>query len=190
MLNKINFVKERRKQLSREKNKDRKWFSITILVFILVVVMAVVVMAANLFFSQKIKTLRQHQVQLENLIKNHQTVELEYNTLLRKLNIVSQLFGERKNKQEALAYFSNLFDSSVKVSGLNYSEKSKSLTFSLDIPSVFKLDEVFKVLDSTALKQRFGQVEKHSLTRNSLGHYTISVSVLLVNQQGKKVYGK
>ncbi len=190
MLNKINFVKERRKRLSREKIRDKKWLSVAIFVFGGLIILSLGLIGVNFFFSYKIKTAHQTQLQLEALIKNNQSIELEYNILLRKLKIVSQLFGERKNKQEALDYFSHLFDASVKVSGLNYSEKSKSLTFSLDVPSVFKLDNVLRVLNSASLKQHFGQVEKHSLNRNNLGHYTVSVSVLLNSQSGKKSHAK
>ena len=181
----INFIQERRKLLIKERVSDRRLLKFALIGFVLVFFVAGALIITNVFLSRKIDASIRNQKQLESLIKDSRSVELEYAVLLSKLKIVSSLFGDRKDKQDALAYFNDLFDDSVMVSGISYTEDDRSLAFSLDVPSLFKLEDVLKTLSSDELKQRFGEVEEHGISRNSTGHYTVQVSVLLSDKVDK-----
>jgi len=179
MLDSINFIKERRKLLTKKRYKDKKIFLFASIFFGVVVLISVVLVGINLFLTKKIDAQKKYQRQLDQVIKENQSVQLQYQLAINKLKIVSQLFGERKNKQEALDYFSSLFDSNIKISGISYNQDEKSLVFSLSIPSIFQLKDVLDTLDSDEIKDKFGNLEKSGISRGSDGGYSLGVKVYL-----------
>ncbi len=179
MFNQINFIKERRKLLVKERSKDRKLFLVSGVVLLLVILISIALLGVNFWLVNQIKASKQTQIQLNRVIEDNQSVELEYSVLIDKLKIITELFGVRQKKQEALAYFSSLFGDDVIVSNIRYLSDDGSLMFSLQVPSVFQLDEVLNLLDSNEMKQKFTQIQKQGLSRNKSGEYTVKVNVIL-----------
>ncbi len=181
MFSGINFIKDRQKFLVKEREKDKKALLFSSILFGVIICLFFITIGLNFWVVRQVKQLKTTQAQLDRLIAENQAVELEYAVLVDKLKIISLLFGSRKQKQEALNYFSNLFDKEVVVSGIKYaeSEGQESLSFSLKVPSVFHLEKVLDHLDSDEVNRRFNQVKKHGLSRNSEGNYTVKVAVVL-----------
>ena len=181
MFSGVNFIKDRQKFLVKERKEDKKALLAASVLFGVVIGLSFLAVGLNFWFGRQVKQFKTTQAQLDRLIAENQAVELEYAVLVDKLKIISLLFGSRKVKQEALNYFSNLFDDEVVVSGIKYtdSENQESLSFSLKVPSVFHLEKVLERLDSDEVSKRFDQVKKHGLSRNSEGNYMVKVAVVL-----------
>lgn len=179
MFSQINFIKERRKLLVKERSQDRKLFLVSAVVFLVMLLVSVGLLGANFWLTSKINASKQMQVQLNKVIEDNQSVELEYSILIDKLKVITKLFGIRQKKQEALAYFSSLFGEDVIVSNIRYLSDEGALTFSLRVPSVFQLDDVLNLLDSGEIKKKFTQIQKQGLSRNKSGEYIVKVNVIL-----------
>ena len=181
----INFVADRQKQLKVRQEKDGPLLKKMIILLAVIVVLTGITLAVQIYFGLEKKQVLAGQARIKAAIDERKETDQRYAVFFQKLAVLTQLFGERQNKQEALLYFRNLFGDGVTVTGLTYNETDQQLTFSLLSPSVFKLETVFKTLKSEALKTKYPQVERHNLIRSDNGSYSMQLTVNLNPDQSK-----
>lgn len=180
----INFVQERRKTLSFAEQEDRKRFRTVLGVFIGVVVICSLVAAAQFYLTYQIKQVRDEQTRMRTAIKEQEAIEREYSIFAHKLKLLTQLWGARQNKQEAIAFFYSLFTDGASISGIEYVAGVEALTFQLSADSVFVLDGVFETLSSPLVVGKYPSISKSRLSRSADASYSMSVTVTLA--QGVK----
>ncbi len=179
----INFVAERQKKLKLAQEKDRPLLKKAGVALAGVVLVTGIVLAISFYFSFETNQVIASQKKITAQIDSRKETEKKFASFFQKLSVLTQLFGERQNKQEALSFFKNLFGSEITVTGLTYNETDQKLTFSILSPSVFKLESVFNTLRSQALKDKYPNVEKNNLTRGDNGSYSMQLTVILKAQK-------
>lgn len=184
----INFVGDKRKKLTKVQAQDKK--IMTIMIYILVGVFAVflIVVGLRLFYVYRVKTVNDEQVEVKSAILSKESIEKEYIIFAQKLKKLSVLFGKRKNKQEALVFFSEIFGEDVIVSGIDYSSADEDVvTFTIKTPDVFVMEKVFDILQSEDVTNEYPQISKSSMRRAQSGNYTINLAVILTNEPAKEL---
>ena len=181
MATQINFVSERRKVLTKLEEQDRKWFQIALKVVIACFVLFLVGLGFRLFFMYQVKQVVDQQQLTRQAILSQEALEKEYTVFAHKLRELSQLYGRREDKQEALLFFNQLFGPDVKVSEINYESDGDEdiLSFTLRARSVSVLDEVFTKLNSTAVSDQFNAIQKDTLRRSDDGSYGMKITLIL-----------
>lgn len=175
----INFLKGRHKQLNKLQLLDQKWFKISLGVLGIVVVIFVIVLSARLWIAYQVRTVISRQEQLKQRIQLLEKNEQSYVIFAAKLQVLTELLAQRKNKKEAIQYFSSLFDPSVLISNITYAADDNILSFTLKAPTIFSLDAIFSSLQQPQLKDQFEQVEKSDLRRSEDGSYSMQVTITL-----------
>lgn len=177
MARNINFVRERRKTISRQETDDRQILNYVIRGLVVLGVVILLVVGARLFLLYRIKTIQADQKSTQDQILAQEEVERNYTVFAHKLKIVSELFGKRREKQEALQYFSSLFDSNVLITQLSYTAGDEVLTFVLQANSIFTMEEVFNIMNSDDVEQRYPDIEKNALLRSRDGTYGMQITL-------------
>ena len=176
----INFVANRRKRLTSEQKRDEQWFTYALIAVSSIFVVFLLSVGVRFFFVHQLSTLEEEQRNTRLAIESQETVEKEYTVFAHKLRALSDLFGKRQDKQEAMLYFSQVFGPQVIISGIEYSESDDSIvSFTLNAPSVFDLENVFTILESDEVKENYSKVYKSGLGRGESGAYSLKLTIVL-----------
>lgn len=175
----INFVRDRRQSISRQVKQDRAILRYVIYSLIIIGVVMLMVLAVRLFLIFRIQMITNAQKEVTQAILEKEELERDYTIFAHKLTAITDLFGKRREKQEALAYFSSLFGPNVVISQLSYTAGEEILSFTIDSPSVFVLDEVFEIMNSSEVREKYPQIVKNSLSRASNGRYGMAITLPL-----------
>lgn len=177
----INFVGERRKKLTQSQKKDQKLLRISIYAVMVVFAIFLITVGARLFFVFQVKNIVENETQIRNRILDNEPVERDYIIFANKLKKLSVFFGRRKDKQEALEFFSQVFGDEVIVSGIDYSSaKEDVVSFTIKAPNVFIMQRVFEILREDQVVSVYPNIEKSSMRRSATGNYTVDLAVVLV----------
>lgn len=179
MARSINFVRDRQRNLSRLEIQDRIWFrwaSITASVAVALVLIAV---GTRLFFLYQLQQITDDQKRLRTAIASKQEIEKSFTIFSFKLKTLTDLFGKRKEKQETLEYFSDLFGKDVVISQLSYSSNSEELSFTLKGKNVFVMDMVMNTLNGPEVKAKYPKLQKKQLARGQDGAYSMGIAIVL-----------
>ena len=180
----INFVGDRRKRLNKTQKHDKKIMNIMINVLVAFFIIFLVVIGLRLFYVYKVKSVKDEQKDVRNVILSHEGIEKDYIIFAQKLKKLSVFFGKRKDKQEALIFFSKVFGEDVIVSGIDYSSAEEDVvSFTIKTPNVFVMERVFNTLDEDTVTSQYPDISKSNMRRSSSGNYTISLSVVLVDKK-------
>lgn len=176
----INFVGDRRKRLTKIQKQDKKIMSIMINVLVGVFIIFLIVMGLRLFYVFRLKSLNDQQQDIRNVILTHQSVEKDYVIFAQKLKKLSVFFGKRKDKQEALIFFSDVFGDDVIVSGIDYSSSEEDVvSFVIKAPNIFVMEKVFDTLENPSVTTTYPNISRSNMQRSPTGNYTVSLAVVL-----------
>jgi len=175
----INFVQDRAKQAKVQDGQDRKIFFKTLIAWAVVVVVLVLAGGARLGFGWQASRAEQAFATTQKSLELSEQEQTQYQAFMQKVSVLSEIYAERRDKQEALAFFRTLFDQGVSISGLSYDDKNKELTFSLTADSVFVLEMVLKRIDSPETRAKYPDITPDSLRRGPDGKYTAKITVAL-----------
>jgi Tfp pilus assembly protein PilN len=173
----INFVRDRRIDLGKQEKQDQQLFKSVVLAMLGLGALIVIAVAISLFFKSRVTSLQRQQKTAQQEIAAQVELEESYTVFANKLKILTELFGKRKEKQEALVYFSKLFGPNVMISQLSYESKKEVLSFVLKSRSVFVLEEVMNILESDVVIGKYPRVAKESLSRSADGSYNMQLSL-------------
>lgn len=180
----INFVYERRKRLTQSQVKDRQFFRWSLMALGAVGGVLLIVIGLRIFFVFRLKAVTDAQTVARRAIQNQESVEKEFTIFAHKLKELSTLFGKRKNKQDALIYFSELFGNVAVVSGIDYSSAEEDvLTFTIQTQNVFSLDSAFQILSQPQVTEAYPSIEKSSLRRGGDGGYRVNLTINLLGEK-------
>ncbi len=182
----INFLRERRRKLTKNQEQDRRVMKIAASILAVVMGIALVVVIISLFYTQRLNAVLRAQEDTKQQILNNEEVEKSYLVSLNKLQALVELDKSRQTKQETVAYFTTVFGQEVLVTKIEYVDSEKLLTFRIQAKDVFILKNVFNTLLSDELRQRFNQVNMSNLRRNDGGIYEMSVAVVMKEEELKK----
>ncbi len=181
----INFVGDRRKRLNKTQKQDKKIMDIMINVLVGVFIIFLIVMGLRVFYVFRLKTIKDQQTGVRTVILSHETIEKEYIIFAQKLKKLSVFFGKRKDKQEALIFFSEIFGKDVIVSGIDYSSADEDVvSFTIKAPNVFIMERVFETLEDPKVSINYPNITKSNMSRSSSGNYSLSLSIVLPELAG------
>lgn len=175
----INFLRDRRRRLTKQQELDKKIFNITTVACGVAFAVFLISLGVRLFFAYTLDQLTNRENRLLAQIRSQEDSEKSYIIFAAKLKVLSALFEQRRDKQEALAYFTTLFGPNVLVSDVAYDAESSILTLGLKATDIFTLQGVFDLLNSPEVGERFQSVAASELRRNDLGEYQTNVTIEL-----------
>lgn len=174
-MNQINFVRHRRRELTKQELRDSRNFRLGLVGFGVVVVLLLIAMATRFFLVSQLKQTSDSITALKQEILSKEAVENEYLILMRKVQIITDLFGQRLEKQQALSYFSSLFDPEVIVSQLSYDADTHTLSFTVRAPSIFSMKRVFDTMRSVNVKEKYPTFRIGQLSRDETASYSMNI---------------
>ena len=179
----INFLEKRRKNLSKLEKQDRKILKYTSVLFGVVLVIVLVLFGTRYYFNTQVAQAMVEQKRLEQEVLAKEDTEEAFLFFVNKLGTLEKLFAERKDKQAAIEYFSQVFGPEVIVQNISYDAGKGAISFGLQAKDVFTLESVMEILSSPQTNDVFNQVKKSDLRRTPEGIYTIRVDVTFASDQ-------
>lgn len=177
MARSINFVRERRRNLSRQEESDRQVLKFATFGMFGLGVIILLIVGARLYLLYQISSTQTQEKSVQAAISQKEGIEEQYTIFANKLKILTELFGKRKEKQEALAYFSSLFGPNVIISQLSYKGGDEVLSFVLQTTDIFSMEEVFNIISSKEVSARYPTIKKETLRRGPDGSYGMQVTL-------------
>lgn len=176
----INFVGDRRTKLTEAQKNDRKLLKVSLFVLMGVFAIFLIVVGIRFYFVFAVKSVTDEQKDVRGVILSHESVEKDYIIFAQKLKQLSVFFGRRKDKQEALVFFSDIFGEDVIVSGIDYSSADEDVvSFTIKTPNVFVMQRVFETLGKPEVTTAYPKITKSNMRRSATGNYTIDLAVVL-----------
>lgn len=179
MARSINFVRDRRRKLTKTEQRDKQLFVYALYLLGAVFGVFLLVLAARMFMVFQVKSIKDQQADTRAAILAREDVEKSYTIFANKLTILTELYNKRKAKQDALEFFGSVFGPDVIVSQLTYSQESEALSFVLTTQSIFILEGVFDTLRSQQVITRYPSIQKAGLRRSADGTYGMKLSIML-----------
>jgi len=175
----INFLRERRKKLTKQQVLDQKLFKVFSGIGIGIFLVFLGSVGARLALAYNLNQITQKQNRMLQVVRSQEANEKSYVIFAAKLRVISELFVQRRDKQEAIKYFSTLFGPDVTVSDIAYEADSALLTFGLQAKNIFTLENVFGNLRNPQVKEQFAAVAASELRRDKTGSYQTTITVTL-----------
>lgn len=178
----INFLRDRRKRLSKSQEQDKKLFRFSLIGFSVVIVMALVASGVRFFFIQQQSGLVREQEQFKSVILAQESVERQYLLLAGKVNAVQQIFKLRQDKQAAINYFYQQLGNDIILQEIEYDPlraEEPLLYITVMAPDVFIFEQVQAVVASQEVKQKYPGISAGSIDRQVNGSYTLKLAVPL-----------
>ncbi|MBU2543019.1 hypothetical protein KJ707_00415 [Patescibacteria group bacterium] len=175
----INFVRNRIKTLTKLAQGDKKIFNIAGVTTAVFLVILVGIFGLRFYLISQLSKIENSKQSLLARIKSQENTEKSFVIFVDKLRVLSGVFAERKDKQDAISYFSQVFGSDVVIDRIAYDASSQFLAFGVMAADVFTLENVFETLASEQSVQKFSSLTKSNLQRNSKGIYQMQITVVL-----------
>lgn len=179
MVDTINFVREQRRRLSKQQQLDLKIFRYALIAGGISLVVMAICVGIQLFMTAQVTSITEKQNVQLSIISAQAENEKSYVTFAAKLQNLAELFTNRRNKQEAIAYFSTLFDNTVLINGISYRASESELTFGLQSQNIFSLNRAVQVMNTQEVQDRFTSLTYDELSRGENGEYNAEVVVVL-----------
>lgn len=179
----INFVRKRRRQLTKLEVRDQqflRWamyaagvvFAIFLIVLGIRIALGIMVSATNVSINS-----------LKKSIAAKNQIEEQYVVFMTKVTVLTDLFSQRKEKQEGIAYFSSLFDPAIKISQMSFTAETNTLDFTLKAPSIFDLEKAFSTLRSANVREKYPSYSVQRLSRSADGSYGLVINLPLSTRE-------
>lgn len=173
----INFLANRVNVKGKQKQQDAKIFRISIYVLAGIAVILAGVLIFKLYTNIRINSAEKKIEQYKESILGQENTEVSYLIFANKIKVIGEIYKNRSNKQEAMNYFSEIFDGKAEIVGMNYQEDQGGLLLQLSSDNVFDFQTVEETLDSEELRKAYDSVEKSSLTRTDNGNYKLTIKL-------------
>jgi di/tricarboxylate transporter len=175
----INFVRQRLKKLTKLEKKDKEIFkTATIITSVLLLIFAAI-LGYKLYLTSQLKEIESSQKIFLDRIEQQEEREKSFVLFVNKLRVLSGVFQKRKDKQEAIGYFSQIFGADVIIEKIAYDDNSQLLTFRLMAADIFTLEKVFELLSTQQSTQKFSSLTKSGLKRTNNGIYQMQITVVM-----------
>ena len=175
----INFLANRVNQKDKQKERDVKLFRISLYVLGGIAVLMVGVFSFKFYNNLRINNAEKQIQSYKNSILSQEKVEISYLIFVNKLQVISEIYKKRSNKQEAMNYFSNALGGIAEIIGMSYQEDQGGLILQLSSENIFKFQDVNNILDSAELRKEYKNIEKNILARTETGAYKLTLKLEL-----------
>lgn len=178
----INFLRHRRKRLTKAQAQDKKALRFSLIGFGVVVGIALITSGIHFFFIQRQNTLQREQDQLKAAILAQENAERTYVLLAGKLEAANQIFKLRQDKQAAIAFFYNQLGPNIILQQIEYDPQivsDQQLRITVQAPEIFTFEQVKAVITSEAVKSQYPGITASNVNRESEGKYTIQLEIPL-----------
>ncbi|MBD3279535.1 MAG: hypothetical protein GF390_02375 [Candidatus Pacebacteria bacterium] len=175
----INFLKKRQVTLTKVERQDKKWLRYSLAIFSLVFVAFLGIIAVKIALGFRANQLAADQQRLKKMITDDEAVEVAFLIFANKLEVITEIFQTRSNKQAAIRYFDSLFSSEVFIKDMTFEQDGQILALNLVSSDVFVLEEVFNSLQTTQLQEEYKTVSKSNIRRSDDGSYALQLTVTL-----------
>lgn len=175
----INFLRQRRKQLTALQETDKKYAMVLGYVTGGVVIAMIVIFVVNFFFRQQLERLKAKQAAEQNKISSLASVEVEYITLAQKASDITELLKDQGVRQKGLEFFTTLFaNNNVTVTEVAFLEDG-IIQFQISTKDVFQFNALLNQLQSDQVLAEYPNIAVTDLNRGKSGTYNAAVSVHL-----------
>jgi hypothetical protein len=181
----INFLSERRKQLTKVEKKDTQIMKILAGILGMVFVFFLLSFGVQLYVDRQLFQLKAAQKVARSQIAENEEIERSFVIFVYKLTSLSNINQDRQEKNAAIDYFSTVFGDSIFIKNIEFDQKEKLLIFRLESNDVFALRKIFDTLKSEEIRQRFASINPSDLKRTITGTYEISVAVVTKKTEGQ-----
>lgn len=175
----INFLANRVNQKDKQKERDVKVFRISLYVLAGIAILMVGVFSFKFYTTLRINNAEKKIQSFKNSILAQEKVEVNYLIFVNKLQVISEIYKKRSNKQEAMDYFSNALSGIAEIIGMSYQEDQGGLILQINSDNVFTLQDANNILDSKELRDQYQTIEKNILTRTETGSYKLTMNLEL-----------
>ncbi len=175
----INFLANRVKQKSKQKEQDVRIFRLSSYVLGVACLLMIGVFGFKLFNNLRINTTENKIKEYRASILAQENVELNYLIFVNKIRAISEIYQKRSDKQAAMNYFSETFAEKAEIVGMSYQEEQGGLVLQLSSENIFKFREVNQILDSEKLRGQYHDIEKNTLSRADNGSYKLTLKLEL-----------
>jgi hypothetical protein len=173
----INFLAERRKGISKTQARDRQWFKWSSWGLGVVGVVGVVLLISWAFLNYQFNQIKKQQDAVLVQISRNQENEAALVVYIRKLATLTQVYRDRQDKNNVIAYFSTILGSKATIVGIKFDPAPKLLQFQVQSDNIFSLRQVLDILNGTDIKAKYPAVSFSHLTRDDSAKYNLMVSV-------------
>lgn len=175
----INFLSQRRKELSSVQIEDKKYARWAGYVFGVTFFIGLFVIGLNYYYGVQIETVIANQEDVERQLTQQAEVEREYLVLAEKLDIIQTTLTSKTQKREAIEFFTTLFtDPTVSVRQISIQERG-ILEFLIETENIFSFNTVLETLESQNVRSRFSSLSVSDMVRSAETKYTVKVTVLV-----------
>lgn len=181
----INFLRDRRRRLTKQQALDQKMFKAAAAVCGICFGIFIASVGIRLFLAYQLQQLGDRENRLLAQVRSQEDSERSYVIFAAKLKVLSQLFEQREDKQVALEYFTTLFGPDVLVSDVAYDADAGELVLGLKANNVFTLQTVFNQINSQEVKDEFRSISASELRRDDQGAYQTTVTIGLAPTQSQ-----
>ena len=175
----INFVRQRLKKLTKLEKKDKETFKLIAISTSVLLLILAVILGYKLYLTSQLKEVESSRENFLSRIKKQEEREKSFVLFVNKLRVLSGVFQKRKDKQEAISYFSQIFGPDVIIEKIAYDAESQLLSFRLMAADIFTLEKVFELLSTQQSTQKFSSLTKSSLKRTNSGIYQMQITVVI-----------
>lgn len=175
----INFLRQRRKQLTSVQSLDKRYAMVLGYVFVGVLIVTGVLFGVDYWLSNRLSSVKSDQQRVQRQITNLASVEQEYLTLAQKVSAIKGLIKDKAVKQQAIEFFTTLFaQQNVTLSELTFLEDGV-IQFQVESKDVFQFKELLAVLESPQVRAVYPQIAVNDLSRVKSAQYGAAISVKL-----------
>lgn len=179
----INFVRQRLKKLTKLEKKDKEYFKIAAIITSVLLLILAGISSYKIYLTSQLKGIENEQKGFLSRIEQQEEKEKSFVLFVNKLRVLSDVFQKRKDKQDAIGYFSQIFGSDVTIEKIAYDADSELLTFRLMSADIFTLEKVFELLSTEQSTQKFASLTKSNLKRTSNGIYQMQITVVIGEEE-------
>lgn len=179
----INFVRQRLKKLTKLEKKDKETFKLAAIITSILLLVLAGILGYKLYLTSQLTAIENSQKDFLNRIEQQEEREKSFVLFVNKLRVLSGVFQKRKDKQEAIGYFSQIFGSDVTIEKIAYDADSQLLTFRLLSADIFTLEKVFELLSTEQSTQKFSSLTKSNLKRTNNGIYQMQITVVISEEE-------
>lgn len=173
----INFLRERRKGVTAQEKSDRRMLLLSSVVFGIALILFFAAFIGQLYLNGQLNDVLAQQKNARSQIVLNQDLERSFVIFSHKLTSLTQLFQDRLDKKEAIAYFSSVFGPDILIKQIDFDRVEKLLVFRIQAGDIFKLQNVFNIVNSPQTQSRFASVNASNLSRLRDGKYEMNIVI-------------
>lgn len=175
----INFLAYRVQQHSKQKEQDQRLFRISSIALAVACVLMIAVFSFKLYNTLILNQTKQQISDYKDSILAQEKTEIAYLIFVNKIKVITEIYQNRSDKQAAMNYFADSLREHADIIGMTYQEEEGGLSLQISSSNIFKLDAVQSILDSKAMRERYQNIKKSTLSREDTGAYRMTLQLQL-----------